>query len=80
MSVPAHRFIGKDQKRGFCCKILGFAMTFTGIFVLELKFAYVRGGTSSIFGGTVLKMCSSGTRPATLFWCTIFAGGAQFSL
>ena len=51
MSVPAHRFMDEDKKRGLRCKIEGFASTFTCTFVLERKFAYARGGTSSIFGG-----------------------------
>ena len=55
-------------------------MTFTHIFDLERKFAYARGGAISIFLGTGFETRSSGTGPATLFWFTIFAWGAQFSL
>ena len=56
-------------------------MTFTRIFVLERKFAYVWGAQALFLGGTGPEMHSSSTRPVSLFWGTILArGGAQFSL
>ena len=56
-------------------------MTFTCIFVLERKFAYAWGGAQALFlESTGPGMHFSGTRPSSLFECTIFAWEAKFSL
>ena len=49
-------------------------------FVLEIKFIKLGGTTSSTLGGTGPDMHSSGTGPVTLFWGTILAWRAYFSL
>ena len=76
----SHRFRGEDPKKSFCCIILGFATTFTSIFVLERKFAYAKGAQSVFLGGTGLEMRCSCSGASTLFWCKIFTWGAQFLL
>ena len=59
MSVPAYRFRSEDQKKkGFRCKISGFAVTFTRIFVLERKFAYAWREHKLCFRGAQAAKCT----------------------
>ena len=74
ISLLAHKFRGKGQKKDLQREILGSLLSFTRVFRPGTKF-YSR------WGGTGPKTHSGGTRPVTFFQDTILAwGGARFSL
>ena len=81
ISLLAHKFRDKDQKKGFRREIVGSVMAFTRVFLLETKFYSRLEGHKQYFWGAEVAKCTP-VAPGLLlsFRAQSSLVGAHFSL